>query len=276
MSDVPKSDVTGQDLAGHVAVVTGGGRGIGQVISRTLAAAGVKVALLGRDAATLDRAAAAINGTGGTAVGVVADVTNDAEVQAAFAHVDKELGPVDLLVNNAGQAESGDIWVSDPATWWRVVEVNLKGPFLCSRAALTRMIPRRHGRIVNVSSYAAIGPNGWTSAYAVSKAGLLRFTDTINEQAAPHGVQVFAVSPGTVQTDMTRSSDAFDGFTDWTPAERIADLTVRIALGDADALAGRFIHVTDDLDLLVATADEVSAEDLYQLRLVKHPGWRGG
>ena len=262
-------------LAGQVAVVTGGGRGLGQVIGRTLAAAGVKVALLGRDSATLARAASAIEQAGGSAIAVVADVTSDAEVEDAFARVDGELGAVDLLVNNAGQAESGDIWKSDPQTWWRVVEVNLKGPFLCSRAALTRMIPRGRGRIVNMSSYAAVRPNGWTSAYAVSKAGLLRFTDTINEQAAPHGVQVFAVSPGTVQTDMTRSSEAFAEFTDWTPPERIAGLTLRVAAGEADALAGRFIHVTDDFDQLVATADEVNAEDLYQLRLVKRPGWRG-
>jgi 3-oxoacyl-[acyl-carrier protein] reductase len=268
--------LTNPGLTGQVAVVTGGGRGIGEVIGRTLAAVEFKVALLGRDEATLHRTASVIDQAGGTAIGVVVDVTNDSEVEGAFARLESELGPVDLLINNAGQAESGNIWESDPATWWRVVEVNLKGPFLCSRAALTRMIPRGHGRIVNVSSYAAIGPNGWTSAYAVSKAGLLRFTDTINEQAASHGVQVFAISPGTVQTDMTRSSEAFAGFTDWTPPERVADLTVRIARGDADALAGRFIHVTDDLDKLVATADEVNAEDLYQLRLVKHPGWRGG
>lgn len=154
------------------------------------------------------------------------------------------------------------------------MEVNLRGPFLCSRAALTRMIPRQAGRIINVSSYAAIAPNGWTSAYAVAKAGVLRLTDTINEQAEPHGVRVFAISPGTVLTDMTRSVEAFAGFTDWTPPERAAELAVRIARGDADTLAGRFIHVTDDLDQLVARADEVTAEDLYQLRLVKRPGWR--
>ncbi|MEA2681772.1 MAG: hypothetical protein QOK05_100 [Chloroflexota bacterium] len=256
-------------------MVTGGGRGIGEVIGRTLAATGVKVALLGRDGNTLHHAAAAIEQAGRTAIGVVADVTSGDDVERAFARVEKELGPVDLLVNNAGQAESGDIWESDPDRWWQVVEVNLKGPFLCSRAALRRMVPRRSGRIVNVSSYAAIAANGWTSAYAVSKAAVLRLTDTIDEQAEPHGVRVFAISPGTVQTDMTRSSDAFAGFKDWTPPERAADLVVRVARGEVDALGGRFIHVTDDLDKLLAAADEVTAEDLYQLRLVKHPGWRG-
>lgn len=265
-------------LAGQVAFVTGGGRGIGRVIVDHLVRQGAAVAVFGRNEDTLRETARAIELSGGRAIAVSGDVTNKDDVQAAVQRVEHELGPITLLVNNAGLGGAGGpIWQTDPDEWWQVMEVNLKGPFLCTHAILGGMVERRCGRIVNVGSYQGILPNPMATSYATSKAALLRLTDSVAEGAKEFGVSVFAISPGFVWTDMTRDLERTmkelapdEELIDeaWVfPAEDAAGLCVRLASGEADKLTGRFIHVKDDLDQMIATAEKIVSDDRYVLRL---------
>jgi 3-oxoacyl-[acyl-carrier protein] reductase len=187
------------------------------------------------------------------------------------------IGRVDLLVNNAGTGGTGGVsWAKDPAAWWRVLEVNLLGPFLCSRAVLLGMCARGSGRIVNVSSNAAFFrlEQDWDaridSAYQASKAALVRLTEALAAEARDFGVSVFAISPGMVKTEMTESvfADVWDDESVWTPPERKAELVAFLASGALDALSGRYIHAAaDDWETMPGNAESILAEDLHTLRL---------
>src|SRR5262245_43839956 len=182
--------------AGRVAVVTGGGRGVGLAIVQALAHAGMATAVVGRSTAEIEAAASGARARGVPALAVTADVTDRRAVDAMAARVVDQLGPIDLLVNNAGRAQAvGPPWEVDPDDWWRDVDVNLRGTFLCSHAVLPSMVERRAGRIVNVTSLAGAIPYPYASAYACAKAGALRLTDSLAAAAAPHGICVFAISP---------------------------------------------------------------------------------
>ena len=181
------------DLSGQVALVTGGGRGLGPVIARELAAAGAAVAVMARSENELANTVATIVAAGGRAIAVRADVTDRAAVDAAVQEAERGLGPVDLLVNNAAQARAlGEVWQVDPEEWWRDVEVNVRGPFLCARAVLPGMVTRQRGRIINVTSGAGARPGPGMSGYAVSKAGLMRLSDSLAAEVAGSGVSVFS------------------------------------------------------------------------------------
>jgi 3-oxoacyl-[acyl-carrier protein] reductase len=257
----------GTDLSGQVALVTGGGRGIGRQITLELGARGVAVALVARSVDQLDEVAAEVEEAGGQALVAPGDVTDRLAVEAIVARVEGQLGPIDLLVNNAGAGVAGEFLQTDPDDWWRTVEVNLRGPALFCHYALRRMVPRRRGRIVNVASGAAVRPTPLGSEYACSKAAVLRLTDCLAEMAWEHQIAVFAVSPGLVRTELTRQG--FEGMprSEWTPIDRIGHLVADLATGRADQLSGRFIHVHDDLDELIAHAAEIEREDLHQLRM---------
>ena len=284
MSDQPLFDRApfhSIDLRGQVALVTGGGRGLGREMASHLAAAGAAVAVVARSAAEIEETVAQIKDTGGRAVSLVADVTDAAAVDRAFDAAERAIGPLDLVVNNAGHGgDPGPVWELDPAAWWRTQEVNVLGTFLGTRAALARMVPRRRGRVVNVSSRAGNVGIQYASAYATSKTAVTRLTEIAAADARPHGVSVFAIEPGTVLTTMTRqllASDAgrrwlpwyrdiFDTGRDATPEEG-ARLVVRLASGAADALSGRFISRADDLDALVRDADSIARDERLVLRL---------
>ena len=246
-----------------------------------LAGAGARVALVARSRPELEATADRIRATGATVLVQPADVTDAAAVATVVETIERELGPIDLLVNNAGDgAVPGPIWEADPERWWRVFEVNLLGVFLCTRAVLGRMVARGHGRIVNVSSRAGNVAVPFASAYSTSKGALTRFTEIAAAEARPHGVQLFALEPGTVRTAMTEAlleSDAgrtwlpwyrqtFDAGQDASPEEAAA-LVVRLASGAADALSGRFVSRADDLDALVADAEALARDERLVLRL---------
>ncbi|MEP5566204.1 MAG: SDR family oxidoreductase [Halioglobus sp.] len=264
-------------LDGQIAVVTGGGRGIGRSIAIELAARGAAVALLGRSLSHLQSTAAEIAAAGDKALAIPCDVTEMAEINAALAESERELGPLTLLVNNAGVGDGGRLWEMPAEDWWRVIEVNLKGPFLVSHAALAGMVARGSGRIINVGSYAANSAGMGGSAYSTSKAALQRLTEGIAADLEGTGVKAFAFSPGFVWTDMGTDYDRFlrenvptyDGMADdWVfPPEAAANFCARLAAGDADALSGRLLHVRDDLDSLIAAAQQIVDDELYTLRL---------
>src|SRR5262249_4395164 len=140
---------------------------------------------------------------GGLAIAVPADVTECAAVDKLLAEAESGLGPLTLLVHNAGAWRAvGSVAESDPATWWSDVEANLKSTFLCTRAALPGMLRRGAGRIINVSSYAAVAPRPYLTSYASAKAAVLRFTDSLAGELDGTGVLAFAITPGFVRTDL--------------------------------------------------------------------------
>ena len=248
------------DTLSGTALVTGGGRGIGANIARELAAAGMRVWVTGRTAAQVEAVAAEIGGHA-----LVGDVSKREDVERWFA----ALGELDLLVDNAGtDGPTGPAWEDDPDEWWRVFEVNVRGPFLCCREAVPRMASRGGGRIVNVGSGAGYLPGGSTStAYGPSKAALYRFGELLAAQAIEVGVHVFTISPGLVRTEMT---DQLGDDAPWTPPELAPRLVRVLASGRADGLAGRYLHAEhDDIEELIRRADEIRDNDLNAIRLCR-------
>ena len=254
------------DALSGVALVTGGGRGIGANIARELAAAGMDVAVTGRTREQVEAVAAEIGGRA-----LVGDVSRREDVERWF----DGLGALDLLVNNAGISGAQRLaWEEDTDAWWHVFEVNVLGAFLCCRAALPGMMERGGGRIVNVSSGAAYFPiearAGLGTAYGASKAALSRLSEALDAQARGNGVRAFHISPGLVRTEMTRPVFAEDA--PWTPPELAPRLVRVLASGRADALGGRYLHAEhDDIEELILRADEVIAEDLNAIRLRRSP-----
>jgi 3-oxoacyl-[acyl-carrier protein] reductase len=246
-------------LAERVAFVTGGGRGVGAGVARALAEDGWSVVVGARTREEVD----AVGGeVGGRAVEL--DVSSPSSVAAVFADV----GPVDLLVNNAGIGGSSAAFGEEDADdWWRVFEVNVRGPYLCCRAVVPAMVERGGGRIVNVASGAAYLPasGGGSTAYGPSKAALHRFSELLAGQLAPGKVFVFSISPGLVRTAMT---EHFGDDAPWTPPECAPTLVRKLATGRYDALAGRYLHAEhDDVDDLLARIDDIRERDLNAIRL---------
>ena len=245
-----------------VALVTGGGRGIGERIARELAEAGMRVAVSARSRDQVEGVAGEIGG-----LALVADVSREEDVERMVDEVERELGPIDLLVANAGiSGPRGHTWEVTPADWWNTHEVNVKGVFLCCRAVIPGMIERRSGRIVITASGAAYLPGSSGTSYSSSKAAVNRFGETLANELAPYGIPVFPFSPGLVQSDMTK--DAFSDDAPWTPPELAPQLVRVLASGRADALSGRYLHAEhDDIEDLIRRADEIQMDDLNAIRL---------
>jgi NAD(P)-dependent dehydrogenase (short-subunit alcohol dehydrogenase family) len=177
-------------LEGQIVVVTGGGRGIGRAIALALAAAGAYTVVLARSQSELAETVAMIQNSRGRAQAFSADVADAEAVRTTMATIERSLGPVNLLVNNAAtHGPIGPFCETDVDEWWQALEVNLRGPILCSRAVLPGMIARHGGRIVNIASSSF--PIAYFSSYAASKTALIRFTETTAAELGPHGVSMF-------------------------------------------------------------------------------------
>jgi 3-oxoacyl-[acyl-carrier protein] reductase len=234
-----------------VALVTGASDGIGRVIAAHLAANDYQVAAAARSTERLEELAEQVG-----VHPITLDVTDEDAVREATSRIEAQIGPVVLLVNNAGTGgHSGVSWEYPADEWWRIFEVNVMGPFLCSRAILPHMTQRGAGRIVNLTSRAAMFPIPddfdavTNSAYMASKAAINRFTEALAAEARSYGVSVFAISPGMVRTNMTRVTfaDDWDDPDLWAPPELAAELIACIGSGALDNFTGRYIHaVTDD------------------------------
>jgi len=248
------------ELEGQVALVTGGGRGIGANIARELAAAGMRVAVSARTREQVEAVAAEIGG-----LAVVADVSDADSVQGLVDEVERRLGPLDLLVANAGVGLREVAWEVDPREWWRVFEVNVLGVHLSCRAVIPGMLGRGRGRIVITGSGAAYLPGATSTAYPASKAAVCRYAETLANDLRDR-IPVFVISPGLVRTEMTEGS--FSDNAPWTPPELAPRLVRKLAEGSLDPLAGRYIHAEhDDPDDLAARADEIVEQDLNAIRL---------
>jgi NAD(P)-dependent dehydrogenase (short-subunit alcohol dehydrogenase family) len=213
-------------LEGLHAVVTGGGSGIGAAIAQALIADGARVTLMGRRIDRLKEQRDQLNIDGGPSVELqVCDVGDEASVRQAFAAAVAAAGPIDLLVNNAGQVETAPLAKTSLDTWQRLLNVNLTGSFLCSREVLPAMTERRFGRIVNVASTAALKGYAYVAAYCAAKHGVLGLTRALALETARKGVTVNAVCPGYTETDIVAAAiDTIVAKTGRTPDEARAEL----------------------------------------------------
>ncbi len=271
------------ELVGKSAVVTGASRGIGKAIAEALAAAGAQVALLARSERALHAVADGIEAEGGRALVIPADVAEEGSVSAAFSSIYSAWDSVDVLVNNAGvQGPIGPLHAVDVERWWKSVEVNLKGCFLCSQQVLPHMMAQRGGKIINLSGGGAVSPRPFFSAYSASKAAIVRLTETLAAEVRDHRIDVNAIAPGAVNTEMLKERLAAgeragraeteadrqlleNGGTD---PQRPAGLAVYLASARSDGLSGRLLSAVwdswEDLDV-----DAVMASEAFTVRRLK-------
>jgi NAD(P)-dependent dehydrogenase (short-subunit alcohol dehydrogenase family) len=270
--------VPSSTLAGQVAAVTGASRGIGRQVALRLAERGAAVAAIARASAALTGLPEEAARAGARLRAFAADVTLPAEVEEAFAAVDADLGAVTLAVACAGTAGPlGPLHLADPEAWWRTVEVDLRGTMLTARSAVGRMVWRRAGRFVTVYGNLGDRLGAHVSAFAAAKAGVARLTEVLAGELEDSGVLVFGVHPGFVRTPLTErlawgaEGQAWlprfgVGVEDrWGDGRPAAELIEAIALGRADALSGRILHVGDDLAELAERC--WADQDLRRLRL---------
>ena len=251
-----------RELDGQVALVTGGGRGIGANVARELTEAGMRVAVSARTREQVEDVARDIGG-----LAITGDVARRDDVERMVAETERELGGIDLLVANAGvglnEPEGG--WEVEPEAWWSVFEVNVLGVYLCCRAVIPRMLERGRGRIVVVASGAAYLPGSRATAYSASKAAANRFGETLARQLEGR-IPVFPISPGLVRTEMTE--DTFPDDAPWTPPECAPRLVRALASGRFDRLSGRYLHAEHDPpDELERRVDAILQDDLNAIRL---------
>lgn len=192
----------------RVAVVTGGGRGIGRAVAERLASEGARVAICGTREDVLKRAAEEISKDGAEVFPVKADVSDPAAVEELAEAVLNRFGKADILVNNSGITRDNLLVRMGEEDWDRVLAVNLKGAFLVTKALIRPMMKARWGRIINITSVIGVRGNAGQANYAASKAGLIGFTKTVAREFASRGVTCNAVAPGFIETDMTRDLDA--------------------------------------------------------------------
>ena len=193
------------DLSGRTALVTGSTRGIGRGIAETLAGAGARVAVVGRDAS---RAAEVASAIGRDAAGFYCDVGDVASLTAMVESVEKAFGQVDILVNNAGLTRDNILFRLKDDDWDTVLDANLRGAFVAIRAASRGMMKRRWGRIINIASIVGITGNKGQANYAASKAGLIGLTKSVAKELASRNILINAVAPGFIETDMTAAMTA--------------------------------------------------------------------
>lgn len=208
------------DLTDRVALVTGSTRGIGRDIAQTLAQCGAKVAVTGRELARAEEAASAL---GAGARGFAADMADSEAVARLVADVEARIGPVDILVNNAGLTRDNIVVRLKDDDWDAVMNANLRGAFVATRAASRGMMKRRWGRIINISSVVGLMGNKGQANYAASKAGLIALTKSVAKELGSRNVLVNAIAPGFIETEMTESmsAEARSGLTAMIPLERL-------------------------------------------------------
>jgi 2-dehydro-3-deoxy-D-gluconate 5-dehydrogenase len=191
------------DLTGRVALVTGGNGGLGRSMALAFARGGAAVAILGRNEEKNHCALKELEATGARAIAIAADATDEARIEPAFDRVEKELGPVSILVNNAGIGVIKPSLEASLEEWNRVMDINLTACFLFSKAAASRMAKRKTGKIINISSMYGLFGNAVASSYSASKGALVQLTKSMAIELAPHNIQVNAIAPGFFETDLT-------------------------------------------------------------------------
>ncbi|MBU1404158.1 MAG: 3-oxoacyl-[acyl-carrier-protein] reductase [Proteobacteria bacterium] len=239
-------------LSGKIAVVTGGSRGIGRAICQRLAALGATVIVnYVSNPAAAEETVASIQNAGGKAEAVQFNVATSEEIEAAFKKILDAHGRVDILVNNAGITRDGLLMKMKDEQWDEVLNTNLKGVFLCTKAVSRGMMKQRWGRIINITSVIGFAGNAGQANYAAAKAGIVGFTKSVAKELASRGITVNGVAPGYIVTDMTKdlSEEVTNTIKNEIPmgvlgeAEDIAGAVAYLASDDARYVTGQFIHV---------------------------------
>ncbi|MGD1903603.1 MAG: 3-oxoacyl-[acyl-carrier-protein] reductase [Geitlerinemataceae cyanobacterium] len=247
MEALPESQ---QHLKGKAAIVTGGSRGIGRATALALAASGASVAVnYASSSSAADEVVSKIEAMGGKAIAIQADVSKEEDVDNLVKTTKKEFGSVDVLVNNAGITRDTLLLRMKPADWQAVIDLNLTGVFLCTRAVSKIMLKQKSGRIINIASVAGQMGNPGQANYSAAKAGVIGFTKTVAKEMAPRGVTVNAVAPGFIATDMTSDLEA-EGILQFIPlgrygeSEEVAGM-IRFLAADpaADYITGQTFNV---------------------------------
>ncbi len=222
------------DLTGRVAIITGGSRGIGFAIASCYAEAGAKVVIANRKAPEGEAAAEKIRLVGGEAVGIAVDVTNPESVQNMVNQVAERFGRVDILVNNAGRAIVKSVLDHRVEDWERVMNTNLRGPFLCCQAVGPYMIKQGKGKIINTASTASVSGFPYNVAYVVSKAGVLALTKALAVEWGPHKINVNSIAPNFTETEFAKDFLSDDNnlkeVLQRTPLGRVAQPTDMVGL----------------------------------------------
>ena len=240
------------DLSGRTALVTGSTRGIGRAIAETLAGAGARVAVVGRDVVRAEEVASKL---GGGAAGFSCDVADIASVNALVENVEKAFGTIDILVNNAGLTRDNILFRLKDDDWDAVLDANLRGAFVAIRAVARGMMKRRWGRIINIASVVGLTGNKGQSNYAASKAGLIGLTKSVAKELASRNILINAVAPGFIETDMTAAmtSEARAAMSSQIPLERlgtpadVAAAVVFLASEHASYITGQVLVVDGGL-----------------------------
>ena len=195
-----------ESLKGKIALVTGAGKGIGRAIALALANEGVNVGLIARTEKDLQAVAAEIESAGVKAAFAMADVSDIVSVNAAVKNIQKDLGNIDILINNAGTGTFGKFLELTPEEWENQVKVNLFGVYYATRSVLPQMIERETGDIVNISSTAGLRGNAGTSAYSASKFGVMGLSESLMQEVRKHNIRVTALAPSTVVTELAKNA----------------------------------------------------------------------
>lgn len=241
------------DLTGRVAVVTGGNGGIGRGIALGLAKAGAAVAVFGRNDEKNQQVLAELEAIGVPALALHVDVTDRAGLEPALARVESELGGIGILVNNAGNVSmSGGVLREKPEDWDNVIETQLNAVFLLSKLAASSMLKRKQGKIINIGSMLSFFGSGVVPSYSAAKGAIVQLTKSMAIELAPHNIQVNAIAPGWIETDMTapiRATPYNDQILVRTPAgrwgqpEEMAGTAVYLASQASDFVTGETIRV---------------------------------
>lgn len=241
------------NLAGCTALVTGSSRGLGRAIATGLAEAGAAVVLNGADAGRLASATSELRAAGHTVHESRFDVTNEAEIVTAFANLDAQGIAIDILVNNAGIQLRRPMVELETADWRRVIETNLTSAFVIGREAAKRMIPRGHGKIINIGSLTSDAARATVAPYTVAKGGIRMLTRAMTAEWAAHGIQANAIGPGYMLTEMNQALVDDASFNNWvigrTPARRwgkpeeLIGTAVFLASAASDYVNGQLIYV---------------------------------
>jgi NAD(P)-dependent dehydrogenase (short-subunit alcohol dehydrogenase family) len=245
-----------------VVFVTGAGRGVGRAIARRFGNLGYAVAAAGRSEALLRQLAEELTDRGSQTQVLVCDVTDRGSIRRSVAEAERQLGPIDVLINNAGVAESAPFPAMSDELWDRILAVNLTGTYLCTRAVIPGMFERGRGRVINIASVAGRKGFAYSAAYCAAKHGVVGLTRALAIEAAPKGVTVNAICPGWLDTDMTRESierivratgrsaaDARSSLERMNPQRRLIDpdevaaLAVYLAGPDARGITGQTLGV---------------------------------
>jgi NAD(P)-dependent dehydrogenase (short-subunit alcohol dehydrogenase family) len=271
-------------LKDKIAIVTGAGRGIGKAIALAYAHEGANVIVISRTLSHVEETAKQIHSAGKYATAMAVDVSNVGEMESAISSVVRKLGQVDILVNAAGiQGPIGPVVDNDVNHWIQTVQVNLIGTFLCIRAVLPTMIERKSGKIINFSGGGATSPRPYFTAYAASKGAVVHFTESLAEELKEHNVQVNAIAPGAVNTNMldeVLKSGSLAGEQEvkkaqeqlekgGTPLAKPVGLALFLASDDSNGLSGKLISaVWDDWQDMAGKVNEIMSSDIYTLRRV--------